>query len=482
MKGGWFIYVYAIFLGTVSYIACFLSIRKNKVIRLDNFLFEGNGVLIAAFSIIGTAFSSGLFFTASPTLYILFGWILFPTALAASIMGILILKKKILKVFKAKPKKGKPIARISIERFKLLVESSAKPKIFYTVLFIYLFFMGAAEIASFDKIIGTLLVHDEWAPYILYIVIFSTVCYVFISGFRGVLITDTIQTIIIFLVSGVILYYVFSAPDFQWPEFSKIIVCPPNLGDALIFFVGLFIVCFSWYGTAPEVWVRLITLNTEEQGKKTINWSIFLLPIITGMPIVILIFFHYLPMYSGDSSAAFHAWRTIFSSIPQNSILAFFLILLTTAFFTTLDTFIITYSQLFKIVENEINPKLRKSLPKTRTFSIIYILLCLTVGIRLSITSYSIVGAYVASLPIFFFIQIYVYPYLRNNGKIQPDTIISHWVQLIALVPIIFYSHYLMGQEPIAHLSYFAIPFMFLGIELISLLISLIYSRKKGKK
>lgn len=478
MNIGWSVYIFAVILGLLSYLICLFILRKKEEIKLIDYLFSGNNIIMSAFSIISSIFSAAIFFTALVGLYILFGMIILPASIIPALFGLYLLKRKFSNINEFFPDSSTASkTEIAIKRFRYLINSVNKVIPFYIVLLVYLLLMIITEISAFNFIINTFLINDPWAPFIVYIVILSALSYVFISGFRGVLVTDTLQTIVIL---SLFIFIFSSIPKINISsDLTVYFKLPPKLDTAIIILAGI-LLCPALFSSVPEIWLRVVTLKKNKDGRRAISFAMFLLPFIAVLPVALIIISGISPIFKGDSSVAFDIWRGIFHG-RQNIILIFFLMVLATAFFTTIDTLIITYSQIIYMIKG--NNLLERFLPKNeRTSSIIFILLGLIISKNLSPILHSVLAVYVGALPIYLFMMIYVYPSLKNKKIIYSITNVSFWLQLFSALPIILVAENIIHKKNISHLAYPLIPIAVAFVELISLLINIVYNFGKRRK
>ena len=472
MSAGWLIFMFTLFLGGISYLICLKIIWPEKTQELVDYLFEGNNNVVGAFSIIGTIFSTAVFFTAITALYILYGFLILPIFLICSLSGFYLIKKKSIEIF-SNTKRGIG-SQIFVNRYKHIANAISKPHIYFSYLFIYLFLMLTTEIAAFNNVISVFIKNDFWASYIVYFIIITVVAYVYLSGFKGVLVTDTIQTLMIVILLILMIFFT-SSLDIS-KNVSEIFLLPP-LKDASILIIGATLICIAWFSTSPEIWFRVISLRNKKDVKKTMSLAMFFLPIVIALPFVIIIFTELTPQFHGDSTVAFEVWANIFEK-NNEIIFILFLSLMITAFFTTLDTFIITFSQILYCIKD--NNVLEKFLPSNpRYFSIIFTMVCLLIGLELQPIFNGIIGIYAGCLMIPVFMLTYVYPFLQKKKVAISYSSSSFLLQLIVACPIIIFIESLVVNPNYSHLGYPFIPIIITFIEIVLLFVNYILSKNK---
>lgn len=478
MMSGWYIYIFALLLGLVSYGICvFLNWKKQKI-TFQNYLFEGNNFIVGTFSIVGSIFSVAIFFTALSSLYILFGILALPIAMLSAILGLYVVQKKSYGLFQKSNKYSfENVSDYTSLRYQLIINSSDKPTTFNIFLLTYLFLMTTTEIAAFNNILPQFFHSDSWSPLVIYIVIFSVLSYVYISGFKGVLVTDTLQTVIIIISLVFMLREIIIAERIiEYHRFVKL----PNVGDGIAISIGAFILCFTWFSSSPEIWYRINTLKYHADVIKTTKFSMLLLPIIFILSFLVAVLSGMIPLFHGNTTQAFEVWKTIVSN-HTNVFLFLFLIIVVTAFFTTIDTYAITYSQITYTIQG--SNILEKLLPKNvRLSTIVFIMICTALGVRLTPILNGILGVYAACLVIPMFIHIYVYPYLRrkNINLIPALSPVFHVVGAVSYT--LFTYKILILDKSYAHLSYPLIPIYILLIEFFAILVHFITMKLETNK
>ncbi len=476
MDTGWNIFIYSVLLGVVSYSVClFITWRSNRI-GLEEYLLGGNNALMSLLSITGSTFSTAIFFTAITALYFLFGVIVLPFIVISSFLGLCILKIKSKKIFdKSSQYKITSLSVSSVFRFKSITQEAGRPSLYYVFLFPYLALMTITEISAFNNVMETFMPHDAWASFIIYLVILSVGAYVFISGFRGVLVTDSLQTIVLIVALFVVLFSLDNAKIDN--GFSKFFMLS-RFGNTIAIIIGASLLCFAWFSSAPEILKRITTLRDYSDVAKAIGFSKMFVPIVLSFPIVIVVLAGIYPGFEGDTTVAYSVWLRILDS-RDGLLPSAFLILITTAFFTTVDTYIITYLQMIFIVRN--NTILEKIIPSIRNSSFIFILLCFAIAIQLSPIMNGIIGIYAAALTIPLFMIVYIYPLLMKKNLIRRISYASFVFQMIASVPLIQIVRNIVADKGGFHLGYPLIPICITGVEMVALIFNILYSRERRK-
>lgn len=475
LNQGWIVFMFALFLGFFSYVISLFVFRKKESISIQEYLFSGNSYILSVASIVGSIFSVAIFFTAITALYRLYGLIILPTTIIPAAIGLFLLKRKIMILFQKENEIHSP--EIIESRFQKLVHLSKHTTAFPFYFIFYLFMMAVTEIAAFHNAIVYYFPNDLWTELITYFALIIITAYIFISGFKGALITDLLQMIFIIVI---VIAIVFSLKDSaNIIEVNELIKFPP-ISQIILYSIGSIIICITWFSSSPEIIQRVLSLKNIKNAHGVLTLSMFLFPLIILVPLLIMTLSGIYPVLNGDSEEAYKVWFYFFER-SSNIIPILFFMLITAAFFTTVNTYMISLSQIIHSIKGK--NILEKFFPKNvRYASILIFALALFISTKLNIKLNSILGVYAGSLMIPNFMMIYIYPkitYLKSFIQIS-----SVWIQLVAAPLLIYIFISISNNAEVSHLVYPLIPLSLAVIEVFVLLSNIIISfwRHNAKK
>ena len=265
-------YIYIATLGIISYLICLKAARSRVDTSISSYLYSGNTIVLAIGSTLGTIFSVAVLFTAITALSMIYGYIAFLLIFVFSYFGLYFVNKNIDIVYDHSDK-HKGIQHKFETRFNSLFINEHKSLLYLAIATLYLFLMCITEVGALKNFIIFSLDDDFYNFLIIYVTLFCSISYVYVGGFYGVLITDMIQAVIIViaLVSNIVIFALDSSNTIKIDIYIVEKLCIKNTLETAVFAVGTLILSVCWFGAAPEIWKRIITLNKKNRGKKNFN-------------------------------------------------------------------------------------------------------------------------------------------------------------------------------------------------------------------
>lgn len=194
MESGYLLYLYALILGIVSYSIC-LSIGI-KFCSLKDYFFSGNSVLRAMSSIVGSLISASILLTGLTAGYAKYGLVILPILLVPGVIGLVIFLRKRATVIVTAGGYG------SVEEAAVGGISSphlgGKPALYCWFSMLYLVLFAIFEISIFKSGLDVLYPGDPWCLASVYLIVLVAAIYVYVGGFKGVLVTDIVQLVLLF--------------------------------------------------------------------------------------------------------------------------------------------------------------------------------------------------------------------------------------------------------------------------------------------
>src|SRR5216684_3554304 len=341
--------IFAVFLVLIASFAISVwSARRRSSDLLQDFLFVGNTPLLALSSCIGSIISMAVSFTALLSAGYLWGWQMIFPMIAGAIAGLVaILKVSEHPQVVAHEQRVERGAFVYGASYLAVVDSRARMAYYVFILAGYMA-MLITEIVVLRTFIG--LVTDLPAyELLLTIGTLLLVCYgyVYIGGYRGVLVTDYFQLLVVFVFVGLWL----SAISFR----STLHIPPPTISK--VFFTpltrillhgGIFAGAFAWTFASTDQWYRTLGTLRRPAAKQVLKSSAVALcafgvvPVIAGAASI---------GRSGVPSAITNGVSLFLVThllADSNVTLRFvFAMALTCAGLTTLNTYIMTMQQLY---------------------------------------------------------------------------------------------------------------------------------------
>jgi hypothetical protein len=282
-----YVTIFGIFLVLIASLAISTySARKRPSDLLQDFLFSGNTALLALSSCIGSIVSMAVSFTALLSAGYVWGWqIIFPM-----IVGSLVGLAAILKLSKS-PKVVASEDRIKRGAFVygasyLAVLGSRSSLAYYVFLIVGYCAMLVTEIVVLRAFIGYF-TDLMAAELLLTIATILVVCYayVYIGGFRGVLVTDYFQLIVVFVFVGLWIVEVAHSPNVHLP--SPFTSKTAFTGPARAYmYLGVFAGAFAWTFASIDQWYRTLGTLPAQMARRVLTSSAIALCIFSIVPVL----------------------------------------------------------------------------------------------------------------------------------------------------------------------------------------------------
>jgi Na+/proline symporter len=191
-------------LGLGSYCLCLYYRRSTATVGLEDFLLTGNRPVAAAVSIVGTIFSGSILFTGMVHFYRVFGWFLLPFYLASAVLGLGFLTTRVRTLGAGHTQSAAISPRGTLQRYQRLSRETGNRVCHYLVCLMYVVATLTTELSVFRgglEAFG----EDLAVPGATFVLVAITYAYVYLGGFRGVLLTDIIQMVTILVAFGILI-------------------------------------------------------------------------------------------------------------------------------------------------------------------------------------------------------------------------------------------------------------------------------------
>jgi len=342
----------AIFLVVVaSYIIAWWSSRRERDARVTTYLFGGNSASLGLSSSIGTIISMAVGFTALLSAGFVFGWQILFSILPGGAAGLWVILRFVdapiiragrNRAFATKWKYGAThLAFLSMHRAKSFL-------LYYAVAMIFYAAMLATEVAVLRGAFRFFLNVDENQVTLLTLsVLVVCISYVYIGGFRGVLVTDYFQLLVVIAFIGSVLPHVLRRELFEAippPTVAAIQWTRPSL---VLLHIGAFCGAFAWTAGNLDQWLRTMGTLRDPTAKKTLRFAATVIYLCAILPVLAgsVALASGLPPSLGNT-ASLHLLRAFWNS--SNATGRFLLIMaIGCAALTTLNTYIMTMQQLY---------------------------------------------------------------------------------------------------------------------------------------
>jgi hypothetical protein len=348
--------VFAVFFVLIaSFLISVLSSRKRSSNLLTDFLFSGNTPLLGLSSCIGSIISMAVSFTALLSAGYEWGWqIIFPliSGCAAGLAAILKLTQH-PRLIANDTADGTSYVRGASY---LAAFGSRSAMSYYAFIIAAYGAMLVTEIVVLRGFIGSL-TGLPVADLVLMIATVLIVCYayVFIGGFRGVLITDYFQLMVVFVFVGLWFVSMFSRTHLHIPSPTTTHAAFTPWTKCFLD-VGLFSGAFAWMFASVDQWYRTIgTLSLPAARQVLTSAGIALctfsiVPIMAGAAAV------------GRTDIPTHVSNGVSMILiadllmhATTTVRFVFAMALTCAALTTLNTYLMTMQQLYYEAETRID-------------------------------------------------------------------------------------------------------------------------------
>lgn len=345
-------YSVAIFLVVVaSYIIAWWSSRKNRDTRVNTYLFAGNTAALGLSSSVGTIISMAVGFTALLSAGFVFGWQILFSILPGGGVGLWVILRFInTPIIHAKRTEALS-SHWKYGASYLAFLSKDRPKsslAYYSVAMFFYVAMLATEVAVLRGALRFFLGVDK-AELVMLLGAIIAVCisYVYIGGFRGVLVTDYFQLLVVIAFIGSVLPHVVRLDLFEsipTPTVAAIHWTPTSL---VILHIGAFFGAFAWTAGNLDQWFRTLGTLPEPTARRTLRLAAIVIYTCTILPILAgsVAAARGLPPSIGNT-ASLHLllalWQT---EDPTGRFL--FVATIGCAALTTLNTYVMTMQQLY---------------------------------------------------------------------------------------------------------------------------------------
>lgn len=466
--------IISLLIGIVSYALCTFYSQKGTNFSLSRFLFSGNSPVAGACSIVGTIFSGSILFAGMIVFYKMYGFYLMPIFAFSAMIGFLFL---INVTQKQEIWQGSTFSqrdeRAYIERLKFIISSTGNTRYFFIVVMLYLISSFVTELAVFKAAVLTFedepLVNDLSSLFL--IVMISA--YVYLSGFKGVLVTDFLQFALIFL-SFLGMLYILYINDTKGFHFSISSMDMITSKDRILMGVATFFVSVSFLSSIPEILVRIMTIKNKRTAKRTAIYACVGVFVLLTFPVIVLMINEGEPLESIQLTEVFKIWETIIND-ESNMIFGWLvMIIIVAAIFTTIDTYILTCEQVV-FLGTEVPHKYSVFLKNNfRYFSMAFILASVLMANHLSQWVQMIIGSMSISFPILLYFMIHFFP--KFGIKKVPD-----FVYYIPLIIVFLITPWVLGQIQQNKPTYYFIPIT-TGVSQILVATIYVLLNRKGKR
>jgi Na+/proline symporter len=470
-------YVYVALLGLVSYLICLKLSKTQGYNQMLDYLYAGNSPILALGSTLGTVFSVAILFTAMTALGMIYGYIAFLVILVSAYIGLWLVERRIDGLYNNKEFKKNNLHTYE-QRFNLLFISKTNNINYLFIALIYIFFMCVTEIGALKNFIETNLDKSYYNSLILYVTVFCSIAYVYVGGFRGVLITDLIQTGIIVMATVLNLVLFIADNKVVIDPASKFInaFCTQGTDKTVLFVLGTSVLSVAWFSSAPEVWKRIVTLEKKKSAQKIFFWLKILLPFIMSMPVLYMMLSAHHPTGQISHETAYNLWGDVFLASDNRMISALFVVLITTAFFSTIDTYMVTCAQFIHnaraLFKDDFIELFFKANP--RRTSVLFVLVAFYIGIQLNTNFNAILGISAASVAIGLFYTMHIE---KRISYFRKHHLQSFFMSVIPVVIILCISKMFTNKYNSGLLIYPLIPISISVMYLIIILYALIANK-----
>ncbi len=332
--------------------------------KVEEYLFSGNRPVLAVSSGIGSIFSLSISCTAFLSGGFVYGW----QIIAPFLLGLLAAYLALASF--AKSQSGLDFCgRIELagrqsgtSQFLLLSQRGMRKSYFLASTIAVLFYLSmlATEIAVGRVFLKSLLpVNATEVSMLLFAFLATSYAYVFMGGFRGVLLTDHLQIVVVLSLLGVLvgsadIARVASAVpsplmgEIEWSEPSQLLILHGLL------FAGTFMLITG----SVDQWIRTFGTLRANSVTPTLRWSIACLGIGGSIPILLgATARNLIPIPQGATNTSALWMLKHLVSGPGSLGIFLFSGTLACIAMTTIDTYIVTIQQLYYEISIRIRAK-----------------------------------------------------------------------------------------------------------------------------
>jgi len=233
----------------------------------------------------------------------------------------------------------------------LALLSKQRPQSFlayYGVAMVFYATMLATEVAVLRGALRFFLSVDE-AQLVLLILVVIAVCvsYVYIGGFRGVLVTDYFQLLVIIAFVGSVLPHVLRRDLFASIPPPTVAAIRWTLPSLILLHIGAFCGAFAWTAGNLDQWLRTMGTLRDPTARRTLRFAAIVIYLSTILPVL-----------AGSVAIALGLPRSIGNTASLHLLLALwhssdatgrflFVMAIGCAALTTLNTYVMTMQQIY---------------------------------------------------------------------------------------------------------------------------------------
>jgi hypothetical protein len=343
--------VIAMFLVLIASFAISLwSAWHDRRRRIDTYLYSGNTELLGVSSCIGSVVSMAVSFTALLSAGYVWGWQILFSIIPGCLIGLVLLLYLSRHPLIANHQADVERQHLSEGASYISLFASRKPRLFAFYVFFLIAYtaMLTTELTVLRTFMRTLTVLP--APELtlsIGVVAFVCFAYVFIGGFRGVLITDYFQLLVVIAFVGVWLAaLVHSGPwSVPGPTASRLHWTPWRM---LLLHVGCFSGTLAWTFASVDQWYRTFATLPLATARRVAITAAATLSLMVAVPVLAgssALLRRDVPLTVSNGISLFLV-RGMVRSSPAG-IRFLFVMALVCAALTTLNTYVITIQQLY---------------------------------------------------------------------------------------------------------------------------------------
>ena len=334
-----------------SYGIAWWSARRQRAVPVNQYLFGGNTPLLGLSSSVGAIVSMAIAFTALLSAGFVFGWQILFSIFAGGAGGLWLLFRfaHSPEVKQAREKAQETQHRLGASFLAILADRrGAGFLFFYAVAIAFYLAMLATELAVLRVFLQFFIPFGD-AELVVVLVAILLVCYsyVFLGGFRGVLITDYFQLLVVLAFIGLLAVHLGATPfRGSIPPMTKAAIqwTPMRL---VLLHAGVFFGTFAWGLGNLDQWYRTFGTLSSPAAEKIIRTAALItfgaaiIPVLFGSAALT----RGIPSSVGNEASLYlvaELWR------DGGATLRFvFIAALTCAALTTLNTYLISIQQLY---------------------------------------------------------------------------------------------------------------------------------------
>ncbi len=352
--------IFAVFMVLIASLAISAwSSRSRRSNLIQNFLFEGNTPLLAISSCIGSIISMAVSFTALLSAGYLWGWQITFSMIAGGLAGL-----AAILTLSAHPAITQNAERVEQRSFisgvsYLAIFGSLESMPYYGFLMAAYTAMLITEMVVLRTFISFL---SELPRFELLLLVGTVllVCYayVYIGGFRGVLVTDYFQLLVVFVFIGLWIASISQQPvavHLPSPSESRIVF---TAWTRVLLHAGCFAGGFAWTFANTDQWFRTYGTLKVTQARRVLITSALtmcafsVVPVLAGAAVIGRPTIS--PAITNGISLVLVGNLLIHASVTLRFVFA---MALTCAALTTLNTYLMTLQQLYYEASTRIDSK-----------------------------------------------------------------------------------------------------------------------------